>query len=172
MENLILSNQHHQNRKVPEDPKQRSQYFSKYIQDSLTPQTKSKLLEAIKKDDAKLFIQRLGRASLTENLKGQNEIFTNFHAAAQFNSYKIMKALVELVFKERKAECLDILNLPNKVGNTPALICALNDSNETAFMLFACNLVDINFKNNAGEDFCCFTVFPRNALPAQEARNR
>jgi Calpain family cysteine protease len=110
-----------------------------------TFQQKTKMAEAIKKNDIILVSRLLTFIKPTENLHTNGAQYTCLHYAAQHNANRVMCLFIEFLRKQYSdKEILKmILNIEEKqMKRTPAMICAMNNSAETLYFLLRTELVD------------------------------
>jgi len=126
--------------------------------------------EAIKKNDSFLVNKALADVEPTENLGLPGDNYTCLHAAAHHNSFQAMDAMINWIKNNREADLNEIMNIPTAEGVTVPVMCIIHDASETFYMLLQANVVDLTYKNKAGQDlrdlarrhsFYCLEVLKR-----------
>jgi len=122
------------------------------VTEDCTALQKARALEAIKKDDLILFMKELGTTKPMENLRIRGENYTCLHAAAEFNSFRVMEILLKWIKDNRPAIFKALNNIPDPNGNSPPMLCAINNSVDALYVMYCYQAIDHNLKNSQGDN--------------------
>ena len=161
---------------VPSDKFRRLQSAHPLVTEDSTPLQKAQALEAIKKDDLVLFLKELVTTKPMENLRARGENYTCLHAAAQFNSFRVMEVMLKWIKDNRPAIFKALNNIQDAQGNSPPMVCAINNSPDTLYVMYCYEAIDLTIKNDDGnnlEELCkkyslgCLKVLETGQLNAE-----
>ena len=140
------------------------------VTESATPIQRIRAHEAIKKNDSFLVNKALIEVQPTENLGLPGDNYTCLHAAAHHNSYQAMDVMINWLKAKCEHDIAEIMNIPTSAGLTIPVMCIVHDASETLYMLLQANVVDLTYRNKAGQDlrdicrrysFYCLEVLKR-----------
>ena len=111
---------------------------SQTIVNEQSPSIKSKVIEAIKKKDIILAQKIVSQQNIkpNENLNFSDSIWTLIHETAKQNFVEFMKYILEDLVNLNSGENFSkIINIQDKFGHTPVMICCMNNCLETLEVL-------------------------------------
>jgi len=126
---------------------------SPHVANQCTRTQKANIHLAIKKNDVFLVRKYLAGFTPMESLQRLEDSYTCFHAAAEHNAYYVLPILIDWVRFNKNKHFMEILNIPNRDGNTPAMLAAMNDHSKVLQILHSSKAIDYNCKNLKGETF-------------------
>jgi hypothetical protein len=124
--------------------------LNKYLVLKSTPFDRSKAHEAIKKDDLMLFKKLVDSKKITplEEIGHHNSGTSCLHYAAKCNAFQVLEYMIRWIKEQNPNDFKEIINSPQHLGKTPAMLAAQNDGAESLFLLLLTDAVDYNKKNS------------------------
>ena len=111
---------------------------SQIVVNEQSPSIKSKVIEAIKKKDIILAQKIVSQQNIkpNENLNFSDSIWTLIHETAKQNFVEFMKYVLEDLVNQNLGENFaKIINIQDKFGHTPVMICCMDNCIETLEIL-------------------------------------